>query len=472
MISLSAVFLLTTVLLQTVFFDSIYARTKKQDIYKALTYILPDISSGVDELQDSCENAAQYYGVCILVTDSNMNKLASAEGSFDSDLLRLPTNALRILYENAEKNGGNYTKEYEQDRIAPHNDVDRANRSAANNQKLKMLLRVSIIATESSGNIAVYITSSISPMKNMTDSLKYQLLLLSIVMLILSTILSYLYSRQISNPIIEMNNEAGKLARGDFDVHFEQSSGSRELDELGEKLNYAAKELSKVDSLRSELIANVSHDLRTPLTLISGYSEMMRDLPGENTPENLSVIIDESKRLSQIVTDILDVSKFQSGVLELNKERFCLTEEVDMIKNRIASLVAAEGYDLVFSSTEEVYVYADRSAISRVLYNLISNAVNYTDDDNKLIEIIQTTSNDKVRIDVMDHGKGISKDDLPYIFDRYYRSSNPHKRSVVGSGIGLSIVKTILTAHEAEFGVTSSPGNGSDFWFTLSISSN
>ena len=143
-----------------------------------------------------------------------------------------------------------------------------------------------------------------------------------------------------------------------------------------------------------------------------------------------------------------------------------------MIKNRIASLVAAEGYDLVFSSTEEVYVYADRSAISRVLYNLISNAVNYTDDDNKLIEIIQTTSNDKVRIDVMDHGKGISKDDLPYIFDRYYRSSNPHKRSVVGSGIGLSIVKTILTAHEAEFGVTSSPGNGSDFWFTLSISSN
>ena len=103
------------------------------------------------------------------------------------------------------------------------------------------------------------------------------------------------------------------------------------------------------------------------------------------------------------------------------------------------------------------------------MYNLISNAINYTDSDSKSVNIIQTVSGDEVKIDVVDHGKGISQEELPFIFDRYYRSKEAHVRSIIGSGLGLSIVKSILTAHDAKFGVISSPGNGSDFWFSLKI---
>ena len=467
LVSLSAVFLLVTVLIQTAFFGSFYARTKKTEINEALKSVLEEISGDTSQLQESCEEYARYYDVCILVTDENMNFLASAEGSMDCGLMILSTNALRTLYENAKNNGGTYTKEMEPYRPQMSEQFDGQSPNVHMEQKPgNTLLKVTIVNTDGGMTRVVFINSLITPVKNMTDSLRIQLIVLSCVMLVLSLVLSLIYSRQLSKPIIEMNNEADKLAKGDFDVHFEQASGSRELDELGEKLNYAASELSKVNSLRSELIANVSHDLRTPLTLITGYSEMMRDLPGENNPENLNLIIEESKRLSQIVNDVLDISKYQSGTIQIEKSIFCLTDEITSIKERLSAFTSSNGYSISFDFSEKVYVNADRNAISRVIYNLISNAINYTNED-KGIEILQTLAGNTVKIDVIDHGKGISQEDLPYVFDRYYRSSETHVRSVLGSGLGLSIVKTILTEHGAKFGVMSSPGRGSDFWFSL-----
>lgn len=463
-------FLFVTVMVQTAFFGSFYARTKKQEINEALRSVLEEISGDASQLQSSCDEIAHYYNVCILVTDENMNTLASAEGSVDCELMRLSTNALRTLYENAKNNGGTYTKEIESSHMLPPDHFDGQPPADRKQEPVgNTLLKVNIVSTDGGMTRVVYINSLITPIKNMTDSLRIQLIVLSCVMLVLSVILSLIYSRQLSNPIIEMNNEADKLAKGVFDVHFEQDSGSRELDELGEKLNHAASELSKVNALRTELIANVSHDLRTPLTLITGYSEMMRDLPGENNTENLSLIIEESKRLSQIVNDVLDISKYESGSIQLEKSVFCLTDEILSIKERLSAFTSSNGYTFSFDFKESVYVNADRGAISRVVYNLVSNAINYTDSENKAVEIIQSVTDNTVKIDVIDHGKGISQEDLPYVFDRYYRSGEAHVRSVLGSGLGLSIVKTILTAHEAKFGVLSSPGRGSDFWFSLDI---
>ena len=471
LISLSAVFLITTVLIQTAFFSSFYARTKKNEINKALTSVLSGISSSDDDLQSLCNDTAGYYNVCILITDSNMNTIASAEGAIGCEIPMMPANALRALYESAQKSGGSYSRESEADLpMPPKNDARHSDNDRFQAEQRISLIKVNIVTFDSGETRVIFVNSILTPVKNMTDSLRIQLLVLSVVMLILSTIMSLIYSRQLSKPIIEMNNEADKLARGNFDVHFEQSSGSRELDELGEKLNYAASELSKVDNLRSELIANVSHDLRTPLTLITGYSEMMRDLPGENTVENLNVIIDESKRLSQIVTDVLDISKYQSGSAELKLERFNLTKEILSIKERISAFTSSNGYSINFNYSDEAYVTADRGAISRVIYNLISNAINYTDTDSKVIDIVQTVSGKTVKIDIIDHGKGISQEDLPHVFDRYYRSSDTHVRGVLGTGLGLSIVKSILNAHGAGFGVYSSPGKGSDFWFSLDVS--
>ena len=434
--------------------------------------VLTQISSDDLSLQEQCENAAFYYNVCILITDENMNIIAFSEGAADCPLARMDSNALRLLYENAKNNGGTFIKE--EDRTDPVFPPDIRQENSWDHKhtgiQRKSYYRVNIASTDSGLTRVVFINAQITPVRNMTDSLRIQLMVLFVVMVLLSIILSFIYSRQLSKPIIEMNNEAEKLAHGDFDVHFEQSSGSRELDELGEKLNYAASELSKVDSLRTELIANVSHDLRTPLTLITGYSEMMRDLPGENNADNLNLIIDESKRLSQIVNDVLDISRFQSGTMKLDMERFCITEEIHNLLDRLSAFTSPEGYLLTFEHGEKVYVTADRNAISRVMYNLISNAINYTDSESKSVNITQTVTGDEVKIDVIDHGKGIDQDELPFIFDRYYRSKDAHVRSIIGSGLGLSIVKSILTAHDARFGVISSPGKGSDFWFSLKTS--
>ena len=140
-----------------------------------------------------------------------------------------------------------------------------------------------------------------------------------------------------------------------------------EVNELNNTLNYAAKELKKVESLQHELIANISHDLRTPLTMITGYGEVMRDLPGENTPENIQIIIDEANRLNMLVTDLLDISKIQSGATTLNCEIFSLTMLIKDMFQRYNKLKEQEGYSLTFEYDEEIFVNADQSKIGQVV---------------------------------------------------------------------------------------------------------
>ena len=231
-------------------------------------------------------------------------------------------------------------------------------------------------------------------------------------------------------------------------------------------MNFAAKELSKADELRNELIANVSHDLRTPLTMIVGYSEVMRDIPGENSPENVQVIIDEATRLSSLVNDLLDISRLQSGTSKITRGEYNITDSIHRIISRFDKLKENEGYIITFDADEDVYINADENRLSQVIYNLITNAINYTSRD-KRVNVRQKVSGDTVRIEITDNGEGIAKEDLPYIWDRYYRVDKTHKRAQMGTGLGLSIVKTVLESHGAVYGVDSTIGVGSTFWFEL-----
>ena len=200
--------------------------------------------------------------------------------------------------------------------------------------------------------------------------------------------------------------------------------------------------------------------------MITGYGEVMRDIPGENTPENVQIIIDEAKRLSSLVDDILDLSKLQSGTQELTCSRFNLTEDIrDMLK-RYAKFTEQNGYHLKFISDRDAFVYADEIKMSQVIYNFINNAINYTGSDNS-ITVCQSMQNNMVKIEVIDTGAGIPKEQLAYVWDRYYRIDKAHKRSAIGTGLGLSIIKTILDMHGANYGVISTEGQGSIFWFEL-----
>ncbi len=307
--------------------------------------------------------------------------------------------------------------------------------------------------------------ANLSSFQTTASILKYQFVLIGVFTSVFALALAGLMSKFITKPIVKMNEAAKKLAEGNYNANFD-GKGYREIDELADTLNFASKELAKTDNLQKELISNVSHDLRTPLTMIKGYSEVMRDIPGENTPENIQVIIDETSRLSALVNDMLDLSKIQSGTRKPELEEFSITETLNDTLNRYEKLIMQEGYRIEVHTDCDARVIADRGMILQVIYNLINNAINYTGED-KYVEVTQRVTDTKVRISIRDNGEGIAKEDIVNIWERYYRVDKVHKRATIGTGLGLSIVKGILEAHDAKYGVESVSGQGATFWFEL-----
>lgn len=315
------------------------------------------------------------------------------------------------------------------------------------------------------GRYVIILNANLLPVTSIVNTLEIQFVWIVIFMLLLALLLALIIAKIIAKPISEMNCSAKKLSEGNYNVTFTEA-GCRETVELAKTLNTAANELSENTRLQKELIANISHDLRTPLTMICGYSEVMRDIPEENTPENMQVIIDEAKRMSGLVSDLLDISKIQSGARRPVLENFDITETVGEVLERYKKLKEHDGYKITFDFDNNYYVCADKTMILQVIYNLINNAINYCGDD-KVVKISQTLSGDRVRITVADNGEGIAPDKLRYIWDRYYKVDSVHKRATVGTGLGLSIVKEILEKHDAKYGVYSTQGVGSAFWFEL-----
>ncbi len=362
---------------------------------------------------------------------------------------------LNELYSGAAQSGGAYIRTYS---MSPSGDAD------SGEDGVMVLARTK---ETDGGALMVLVNAEVLPVAAITSTLRSQLVWITAILLAASALLAVFISRRLSRPVSEINEEAKILASGSYNVNF-TGGGYRETEELADTLNYAASELSKVDRMQKELIANISHDLRTPLTMISGYSEVMRDIPGEMTPENMQIIIDETRRLTSLVNDVLDLSRLTSGQTEPKNEVFSLTGLVREAMDRYAHLKESEGYTITFEADGEAYVFADSTRISQVLYNLVNNAINYTGEDKK-ITVTQSISGNNVRISVADTGEGIPEDKLELIWERYYKASEYHRRGTVGSGLGLSIVKQILEGYGAPFGVTSRVGEGSVFWFELPL---
>ena len=213
-------------------------------------------------------------------------------------------------------------------------------------------------------------------------------------------------------------------------------------------------------------MANISHDLRTPLALIYSYAEVMHDFPTEVTPNKTQVIMDETRRLTSLVNDILDTTKLESGIQNLNITEYNLTQSIDEMTRRIAELIRRDGYAITFTHEGDAVVAADETKITQVYYNLLINAVNYAGTD-RTIAVRQILSGGTVRVEVTDTGEGIAPEEQLYIWDRYYKVDKKHKRAVTGTGLGLSIVKKVVALHGGDCGVVSDIGQGSTFWFSL-----
>ena len=259
------------------------------------------------------------------------------------------------------------------------------------------------------------------------------------------------------------------MRKGNYEIVFKTDTNIKEINELSKTLNETTNELSKTENLRRELLANVSHDLKTPLTMIKAYAEMARDLNNKNVTkrtDNLNTIIEETDRLNLLVNDILELSKVQANVEKLNIEQFNLIDLISSIIKRYDYLKTTENYELIFNYDTNNIVRADKKRLEQVIYNLINNAINYTGADKK-VYINVKNQNGGVRVEIRDTGKGISDEDLKFIWDKYYKVDKSYTREVHGTGIGLSIVKNILINHNFEYGVDTKKGSGTTFWFII-----
>jgi len=316
----------------------------------------------------------------------------------------------------------------------------------------------------------IVICNYVQPIGTTVKIFVRQFFFVGIIMMILTMFMSALFSFKISDPIIRINKSARELPQGKFNAEIEKHD-YEEIKQLADTLTSASKEIAKSDNLRRDLMANISHDLRTPLTMIKAYAEMIRDLSGDNPEKrerHLKVIIDETDRLSSLVTDILDLSKLQAGVTEIHLETFDFSVRLSGVISRFDILKENDGIIIDLQAEPDIMITADITKLEQVVYNLINNAVTYTGDDNTVIVRLFRKEGGIVRFEVEDHGEGISAENLPYIWDRYYKVSErnkTHKRAKMGSGIGLSIVKSVLEQHGFAFGADSSEGKGSTFWF-------
>ena len=316
----------------------------------------------------------------------------------------------------------------------------------------------------------LYLFTPLYPVQSTISILRIQLIYITIIAVLLAVSLALYLANKISKPINDITWAAAEMGKGNYGVQF-RGSRFTEIKKLSQTLASASRDLEKTEMYQKDLIANVSHDLKTPLTMIRSYAEMIRDLSGSNPEkrnQHLEVIIEETDRLNLLVNDMLNMSRMQSKNITIDPEEFSLTEITKTLLSSYDIYSEQEGYSFTFNCKHDFMVYADKERIKQVLANLISNAVKYCGQDKKIIIDLKKTGRG-VRCEVIDHGNGIAPDEVKHVWNRYYKSSTHHVRPTEGTGLGLSIVKEILVLHNAEYGVESTVGKGSCFWFELPV---
>lgn len=374
-------------LLQIVFLQTFYQSMKVSEIKKIGDSIIAEY--GKSDFNDTILKYSYNNGIIVQTFDQNGIPQVTSNmfGNDNMDAQRDGSQILEPPHDNSQTNNPLYSDTQTFSTIISK--LSQSNSkyitytvtdSRVNGQ---ILVYGAVLANTSSGKLYLYINSQIAPINSTTDVLQQMLIIVTIISLLLSLIISLLIASRFSRPITKITQTAKELAGGNYNVNFEGGNYA-EINQLAATLNYATTELSKTDELRKELIANISHDLRTPLTMVKMYAELIRDVSGKNPEKreaHTKVIIEEADRLSALITDMLDLSKLQSGTSVMNKKQFDLGEKSKTILNRFNALSERDGYILKINCEPDVIVFADEQRIEQVIYNLVSNAVNYTGDD-------------------------------------------------------------------------------------------
>lgn len=294
------------------------------------------------------------------------------------------------------------------------------------------------------------------------ESIRAMLLALSI-----GAVLILIVAQLITRPLREMARAADRYARGDFQQRIAVQSRD-EVGQLAESLNSMANDLDQLEQTRRAFVANVSHELRSPLTSMQGFINGILDgtVPEAEREHYLGIVLDETRRLNKLISTLLDLSHLDSGQMPLVKTRFDVNEMIYRVLFRQESRVSELNMDVQIDfQSEQCMVNADPDRIEQVLVNLIDNAIKYG-RENGHITLKTARANNTVTVTIGDDGVGIPGEDLPHVFERFYKADKAHT-SGKGTGLGLSIAKSIVDQHGQTIGVTSAPGEGTTFTFTL-----
>jgi signal transduction histidine kinase len=291
----------------------------------------------------------------------------------------------------------------------------------------------------------------------------------TLLSLIITSVVTFYLSQRMTTPLREMNRVALQIARGHFDQRVTVTTRD-EVGELGETFNHMAVELASLDQMRKDFVANVSHDLRSPLTSIHGFVRAFLDeaIPAERKRQYLLIMNEQTERMMKLVNDLLDLARIEAGQLEIRLVPFNVSElvrqvvarlEPELVQNRLQVEVLPE-------EVEDIYVCADPDRIDQVLVNVLQNAIHFSSPEDS-IEVLLKQEEQAV-IAIRDHGSGIRPEDIESIWERFYKADRARTKKA-GTGLGLSIVKHILLLHHTNIQVTSEVGRGTTFLFTLPL---
>ena len=422
-----------------------------------------------DEFQSTLRQLTAESSMSILVMDANGESIVSS--GEDSQLLVLQLldvlfadNETRVILETES-----YTIQRSVDDRFDEGESLLLRGTLANGEQV--MCRITIQSMRESAGIAIQFV-----------------MIIGLIFVLIGSFLIYFISRSITDPILKLQAISKEMTELNFDVKYEPRE-ENEIDQLGLHMNELSETLERtigqlkaannelqtdlarkeeIDRMRTDFLSNVSHELKTPIALIQGYAEGLKDCvqtDAESREFYCDVIIDEAGKMNRLVRKLLDLNQIEFGQHEIQMQRFDLTQLIREELDSMRLMLSQNDITMHFSQAEPVYVWADPYKIEEVLTNYLSNAVNHIDGERNIyVSVVQ--EGDSVRTGVRNTGRPIPEEDLDKIWDKFYKVDKSHSREYGGSGIGLSIVAAIMAAHHRPCGVINHD-DGVEFWFTL-----
>lgn len=479
-IALVGAVLLVSILINTWFLEGFYINNKQNSLIQVYNQMNAAAKSGTltsDKMVEKLGELVEVGNISfVVVTDDNKTLLTATQN--DRKTQELFTQLMGYLL-NKNQTRGEVLASSDQYQI--HSAID----LFSNDEYIEMWGYLS------NGNAFILRSPLESIRESVTLSNKF-LIYITLIMALIGSVFVWFFTKRITNPILELTTLSARMADLDFEAKY-VSGGENEIGVLGanfntmsEKLEHTVSELKnanyelqkdiekkeKIESMRTEFIGNVSHELKTPIALIQGYAEGLKEGISDD-PESRAfycdVIMDEANKMNQLVKNLLTLNQLEFGEEEIVFERFDVTELIRGVIQSNEILIQQKEVEVKFECKDPIFVWADEFKVEQVVRNYLSNALNHAEDEKVIdIRIMINDARDKVRVSVFNTGKQIPEEDLEHIWSKFYKVDKARTREYGGHGIGLSIVKAIMDSFQQDYGVVNYE-NGVAFWFELDL---